>query len=427
MLDYTRESRSAGVLPRPSNDSAGHVFVARQPIFDAARHVVGYELLFRSGLENYYRSLDGDKSTIEVIANSFFVMGFDDLTGGKKSFINFTRNLLVKGVPALLPPESVVIEILESVEPDETLLEACRKLKSQGYVLAMDDFVLKDRRSPLLELADIVKVDWAGTTAQERKVICRDLETRGLQVLAEKVESPQDFEEARCCGCAYFQGYFFSKPLVYRGREIPGNIVAYMQLIDEANRPELCYDKAEDLICQDIALTYKLLRFLNSAWFGLRCKVDSIRHALVLLGPVELRKWVSLISLKHVATNKPEELILNSVARARVCELMGSAVGMTRRRSELFLMGMFSHIDSLTDTPLGEALARLPLNDDIKRGVMAEPGPLTSILNTVKSYEQARWQEFSAHAADVPVDERVVPDMFSNSWKWAQSAFSTVA
>jgi EAL and modified HD-GYP domain-containing signal transduction protein len=274
-----------------------------------------------------------------------------------------------------------------------------------------------------LDLADIVKIDWMDTTEQDQEILCRNLLARGKLLLAEKVETPEAFEQAIALGCTYFQGYFFSKPVVHRGTDIPSNIVAHMQLMKEANSPELPYEKAASLIQQDIALSYKLLRFLNSAWFGLRCKIDSIQHALVLLGPMEFRKWLSLVSLKHLATDKPEELVVNSVARARVCEIMGAAVGMESRRSELFLMGMFSHIDSLTDMPLEEAISRLPLNDDIKRGMTNQPGPFTNLLNTVKSYELAQWQDFSIHAANIPIDEEIVPGMFQTSWKWAREAF----
>lgn len=418
------ELSAARLGPEAVRGSGRQVSVARQPIFDGAKGVVGYELLFRSGFENYYQSLDADKSSIDVIANSYFVVGFDDLTGGKKWFINFTRNLLIKGVAALLPREKVVIEVLEDVKPGPEVLDACRTLKSAGYVLAMDDFVLKDQSSPLLDLADIVKVDWTATTPQEREVICPSLLKRGIQVLAEKVETLEEFDQARSCGCGYFQGYFFSKPVIHRGTEIPGNIAAYMRLMEQASKPEISYEEVETLIRQDIALSYKLLRFLNSAWFGLRCKIDSIKHALVLLGPVEFRKWLSLVSLKHLTTDKPEELVLNSMARARVCEQIGSIIGPESRQSELFLTGMFSHIDSLTDMTLEDALARLPLNDDIKRSLMGEPGPLTNVLDTVKSYEQARWHEFAAQAANLPIDEEVVPGIFSDSWKWARDAFA---
>jgi len=424
MSDTAGQWSATRVLPETANATARQVFVARQPIFDGGRHVVGYELLFRSGLENYYRSLDADKSTLDVISNSYFVLGFENLAGGKKYFINFTRNLLTRGVAALLPSEALVVEILEDVAPDEEIMDACRQLKNQGYVLAMDDYTLSsDQGNPLLDLADIVKIDWMDTTEQDQEILCRNLLARGKLLLAEKVETPEAFEQAIALGCAYFQGYFFSKPVVHRGTDIPSNIVAHMQLMKEANSPELPYEKAASLIQQDIALSYKLLRFLNSAWFGLRCKIDSIQHALVLLGPMEFRKWLSLVSLKHLATDKPEELVVNSVARARVCEIMGAAVGMESRRSELFLMGMFSHIDSLTDMPLEEAISRLPLNNDIKRGMTNQPGPFTNLLNTVKSYELAQWQDFSIHAANIPIDEEIVPGIFQTSWKWAREAF----
>jgi len=185
------------------------VFVARQPIFDREQDVFAYELLFRSGLANYYDALDANRATEDVIANSFFVIGFDELTDGKRAFINFPRRLLVEGVAGLLPPDIVAIEILEDVEPDEEVVAACTQLKNGGFIMAMDDFVYADQGNPLLDCANIVKVDFMETTPEEQKALCEILSARGLEVLAEKVETAEEFRLALEWGYTYFQGYFF--------------------------------------------------------------------------------------------------------------------------------------------------------------------------------------------------------------------------
>ncbi len=346
------------------------VFVARQPIFDRSKQVFGYELLFRSGLENFCNTDNPDESTVDVIANSFLVIGLDELTDGRRGFINFTRNLVLSGVPSMLPQEGVVIELLEDIEPDEEVIAACRKLQEDGYVLAMDDFILEHKDSPLIEYADIVKIDYCGTTPAQRKELCSDLLGQGVTLLAEKVETHEDFEEAMNLGFTYFQGYFFSKPTIQVGKEIPGNKLIQMQILNEINKPEVSHEKFEAIIKQDVSMTYKLLRFMNSAWFGFRAEISSIKHALVLLGPREFRKWVSLVALRNVADDKPPELVMRSITRAKVAEEIASRTNLSSKASELFLMGMFSFVDALTDMPIEEALAKLPISDDIRLALL---------------------------------------------------------
>lgn len=404
------------------DDVSATVFVARQPIFDRAKEVFAYELLFRSGLENYYNALQPDRATVDVIANSFFVIGFDKLTGGKKGFINFTRDLLTQGVAELVPQDAVTVEILEDVPPDDEVLAACRKLKTAGYVLAMDDFVLAHQDSPLLDYADIVKVDFLQCTPEQRETICRDLLARKVTVLAEKVETVADFDQGLALGCSLFQGYFFSKPVVQTGRRISGNKLTYLHVLQEVNRPGISYDDLEAAIKQDLSLTYKLLRFMNSAWFGFRSEIVSIKHALVLLGPKEIKKWFSLIALSHLAGDKPHELVLRAIARAKAAERVGPLVDLGEKTSELFLMGMFSLIDALTDSSMSDVLAKLPLNQEIKNALLGTDGRMREVLELIVSYEAGDWGRFAAGAASLRVDEAVFPHLFRESLDWANEA-----
>jgi c-di-GMP-related signal transduction protein len=417
-------ARPAAAVEARGKGAVMNVFVARQPIFDRTKSVYGYELLFRSGFENYYKALDPDRATVDVISNSFFVIGFDQLTDGRRAFINFTRNLLVQGVAALLPKDQVTVEILEDVEPDETVLEACQGLKQAGFSVAIDDFVSEHEGSPLIQYADIVKVDFMQTAPAERRSICQDLTARGVAALAEKVETAEEFDEALDSGYSYFQGYFFSKPVVHSGKQIAANKLTYLQILAKVNQPGISYEELEQLIKQDVSVTYKLLRFMNSAWFGFRSEIKSIRHALILLGPKEIKKWFALIALSQVATDKPQELMLRAVARAKVAEAIAPAIGMADRSSELFLMGMFSLIDALMDTTMPEILEKLPLDQEIKRALLGEDCPFRTVYGMIEAYEKADWDRFAELARTLGVDENVVPDLFTDSLKWANEAFT---
>ena len=225
-----------------NTETAQSVFVARQPIFDRSLNTHSYELLFRTGLENCCPAGPGNSATQSVISNSFLEIGLDELTNGKRCFVNFTRDLLVTRAAMLLPPDLVTVEILEDVEPDAEVLRACRELKDAGYTLALDDYVLADRTSPFLELADIAKVDFLGTSPAQRELLAKELIARGIEPLAEKVETQEVLTQAKDCGYSYFQGYFFGKPGVRKGRALVGNSLAYLRLLEEVHRPELSYE-----------------------------------------------------------------------------------------------------------------------------------------------------------------------------------------
>jgi EAL and modified HD-GYP domain-containing signal transduction protein len=399
-------------------------FVARQAIFNREKEVFAYELLSRAGTQNKYEATDGDASTLDVIANGFLMFGLDELTDGKRGFINFTRKLLLEDVAALLPSTMVAVEILESIEPDPEVLAACRRLKASGYMLALDDFVMSATGSPFLDVADIVKVDFMGTSPQERQRIARDLAARGVKTLAEKVETVEHFEEASGCGYEYFQGYFFAKPVVRSTSQILGSKVSYVRMLSEVNQPELSYDHLESVIKQDISFTYHLLRYINSAWFGLRYKITSIKHALVLLGPKEIRKWFALVAMRYLGTDKPSELLQCCLARAKMGEQIAPLVGLDSRAPEVFLVGMFSVIDALLDTPMEVIMAKLPLDDQVKGALLGQPNVYKTIFDAILSYEKGNWEDFSRHASELRLDEQSVPEIYAESLRWTKKALA---
>ena len=405
---------------------ASSVFVARQPIFHRAKNVHGYELLFRSGKKNVYTGTDGDACTRDVIAASFLDIGLDELTGGQRGFVNFTRNLLLSDVADLLPPDLVTVEVLEDVEPDAEVVEACKRLKDEGYTIALDDFVVSDQGHPLLDLADIVKVDFADTTPEDRKRLAGYLSGKKIKPLAEKVETEDDFQQAEADGYQYFQGYFFSKPIIHEGKSIAGNKLAYLRLLEQLNRPEMSLDQIEDVVKQDVALTYKLLRFMNSVWFGLRYKVASIKRALVMLGPKEIRKWFALVSLRQMGTDKPNELFLRGMLRAKMGEGVAPLTGMDKHASEIFLMGMFSIMDALLDAPMADIMEKLPLDDKVKGTLLGQKTAFSGVYNLITAYELGQWQELTSHAQELKVDMQTLPPVFGESLKWANQAFASV-
>ncbi len=284
------------------------IFVARQPIFNQHREVYAYELLFRSGFENAFGNVNGDQASSKVMTNSFLGIGLDTLTGGKRAFVNFTRDLLVQEIALLFPSEQLVVEILENVEPDEEVLDSCKSLKQAGYSLALDDFCFESKYEPLVKLADLIKVDFLLTTSDERCEKTPQLTDQGITLLAEKVETQEVFEEALQLGYTYFQGYFFSKPVVVSQRGIPGFKVPYIQILQSIRRPEIDFAELERIIKSDLSLTHQLLRYINRFGFGFVREIESVRHALTLLGHDNLRKLVSLVVLSSVVEDKPQEL-----------------------------------------------------------------------------------------------------------------------
>lgn len=396
------------------------VYVARQPIFDKRKKVIGYELLYRSGTDNYYNHHDGDQATSSVITNSFSIIGLDVLTGGKKAFINFTHNLLRNEMVTILPPDLVAVEILEDIEADDETIAACKKLKEMGYTIVLDDFVTIHQMSPLVELADIIKVDFHKSSLDERRQLIEKIGVDRVKFLAEKVETAEEFEEAAKMGYTYFQGYFFSKPVIFSGHDLPAYKLNYLRIIREVNQPDIEFDDLEAIIKQDLSISYKLLRLINSAAFGFNTKITSIKYALVLLGIKEFVKWVTLIALRGIAEDKPDELIIVSLIRAKFAENLASIRGLSEESSDLFLMGMFSMIDALLDRPLPEIMQELPISQKIKDALLGVDNAFKEILDLVLSFEKANWDEVVRQMTTLGLSEAEVAPHYLDSLKWVR-------
>ncbi len=395
------------------------VFVARQPIFDPDRRVYAYELLFRASASAPAASLvDGNAATRAVIANALFTFGIRDILSGRPGFFNFTREHLLMDYTGILDPRQTVIEVLETVDPDEEVIRACRRLKAQGYTLALDDFIAKDLANPLGELADIIKVDFRGTTQAEQGLVAGHFRRRGVRLLAEKVETAEEFSFARQQGYSLFQGYFFARPETMTGKRVPESKKQYHSLLCALNRPDFDFQEVEAAIKYDLSLTHKFLLFLNSANFGFRQRIRSIRHALVLLGEQQVRTWVSLAVVASMGADKPPELIVTGTIRARFCERLGAVAGLGERGNSLFLVGLFSVMDALMGMPLEEVLAGLPMEQDVLDVLLGECGDgnrLVQVHALVLAYERGEWAKVVECAEKLGVRETAIRPVYEEA------------
>lgn len=397
-------------------------FVARHPIFEERKRVHGYELEFLAGFEDYYDSVATDRAKVDFLT----FVNFEELVGHTHGYLRFSQDLLQKEFPCLLPSETLTVVLPPDLPADEQNVGACRKLRGAGYTLMVDDEMLNDGHDALVEAAGIVRIDFDGRTLDQQERIGRELNDRGIRTLAASVDTPEQFDRALRWGYSYFRGDFFQKPVITPGKEIVANKLTYLQVLEEVNQPELMYDRVETLIQRDVSMTYTLLRFMNSAWFGLRQEVHSIRHALVLLGPEEVRVWASLLVLRNMGKDKPSELVSRSLTRAKLAEAIAGKIGMELVASELFLMGMFSLIDALTDVPMETILKDVPLNEHIKDALLGTSGDFRLVHDTIVAYEAGQWEEFISLAALLKLDAQDVPEMFRNSLKWATGALAMV-
>jgi c-di-GMP-related signal transduction protein len=398
------------------------VFVARQPIFDTRQRVVAYELLFRSGPDNFFPNIDGDVASSRVINDSLMTFGLASLVGSRKVYINVTRRILCEELYAVLPVRRTVVELLENIEPDAQTIAACRDLKRAGYELALDDYVDRPAMDPLVALADVIKIDFLATTREARRALRDRLNRRRPALLAEKVETAAVFREARDQGYSYFQGYFFQRPEMVSRQEIPTFKLTYLDFLRELQQPELNYDNLERVIRRDVSLSMRLLRYLNSAAFYWRSKVTSLKSALVLLGERPFRKWASLIAIVGIIGDGPAELATTCLSRAYFCESLCRATGRSGLQLDGFLVGMLSAIDALVGRPMNEILQEIAVSREIEEALTNAATPLGKMRALVLSYEAALWDDVSTMARGLSMPEADLPDLYRESLEWAKTA-----
>jgi EAL and modified HD-GYP domain-containing signal transduction protein len=361
------------------------VFVARQPIFDARLDVVGYELLFRHEAVEEAVICSAEGATTAVVLNSFTEIGLERIVGEHPAWINVSRDFVLAGSADSLPADRVLLEILEDQVIDERLIAAVRKLKSGGYRLALDDYRSGPDSEPLLDLVDVVKLDLLalGREGMERELAA--LEGRGITVVAEKVETHEDFLWCKDAGCELFQGYFFCRPELIRERRGDANRLALLRILAALRDPHIELSDLERMLAGDLGLSYRLLRYVNSAFLGLGAQVRSIGQALALLDVGNLVRWATL-SIYTSIEDKPLELTVTALIRARFCELAARRLR-DSNPSELFTLGLFSLIDALMDTPIEKLLEKIPFPQDMGRALIAHQGEKGQLLEAVTALE----------------------------------------
>lgn len=360
------------------------IFLGRQPIFNLHEEIVAYELLYRSEQTNSFPNIDSDEATIHVLNNAFISMDFEEVTNGKPAFVNFTDNLLFDSLMDNLDPSRVVIEVLEDVEITEQLVERIRELKYDGFLIALDDFVLQkdvNLYTELFEYVDYIKIDFLNTSVAERMEIETTVKESfpHIQLLAEKVETRQQFKVAVESGYSLFQGYFFQKPQIISAKDIPTNVLQFLQVLALLREDEPKINEITEQIERDIALSYKLLRLINNSVKRQRRKVRTIKQALIMVGLSDLRRWLYVVTMKDLDQNKrPDiyrELLEQSLYRAKVCDMVAQRHKL-ENHSEYFLIGLLSLIDAILSRPMDKILQQMPLSEDI---VMTLSGGETSM------------------------------------------------
>lgn len=400
-------------------------FLARQPIFDRRKEVYGYELLYRSAIDQVsFPDANGTEATKQVVANTLISIGADKVLCGKRAFINLDHTLLIDNLYGTFASDKVVIEVLETTQVDEAVIAACRKLHENGFSIALDDFVPGSTAEALVPFARIIKLDVRATSrCVQQSVLLRSLPNDCL-LLAEKVETHEEYEWVREAGYDLFQGHFFEKPEIISGRDIPPTKLTCLQLLRHISEPEIDCKKTATLIKSDVGFSFKLLRYVNSALFSRRKGIESIDHAVVLLGSSGLRQWAALAALPMLALDKVSELTVNSLVRAQFCDRV-SALSATPASGSAFLVGLFSHLDAMLDLPLQDALALVGLSNPLVDVLLERDtasGPLRIIYRLMRQYEAGSWEAVMDSLAQLNMKPEDVAHSYAESTFWTARA-----
>jgi c-di-GMP-related signal transduction protein len=413
---------SAAFVPDQAAKGVKLRYVARQPIFDREEKVFGYELLFRDDMENMFHGSGNDDEASRSTLDSSLLVGLDVLCDGRHAFLNCTRDTLISGLISLLPPQSTVIEILENVPVDDEVKKACEKLKQAGYSIALDDYVSNDPREPLISMADIIKIDLKLTTPEQRAALIKKHGPLRCRMLAEKVENHADFVTARDQGFVYFQGYFLRRPEMMTTHDVPANAMNYVRMLQAVSSPDLDVHELEKLIKTEASICYRLLRYMNSARFGFKSEIHSVRHALAILGEREVRRWVRLIATVGAGKEKSSDLVLCALVRARFGELLSSVT--KHGESDLFLLGLLSMLDVMLETPMKEILEKIPLDTETKAVLRGEASALRPIYQLMLAHESGEWQAAHELCDRLVLDADTTANSYWQAQEWAREVSS---
>jgi EAL and modified HD-GYP domain-containing signal transduction protein len=382
-------------------------FVARQPVFNRTEKVVAYKLLFRSEPRVAYDATEAEETAIRIMA------------GTKQIFVAFSCSLLQReDFITYLPRQAVIIEVAGVVEPNCEIVEICKNLKRQGYTIALAEGEFFNKLPELIAIVDIVKVDFLATPTERQQWIAKEIGSQHIRLMAERVETRADFEQAAAWGYTYFQGSFFSKPKISADSSTAKR--AYLEMLQEINRPGFTYRRMEETIKSNATFSKQLLKYVNGKTFDFRTPIDSVRHALILLGKKEVEKWLSILILWEISRPISEEILILAIARARFGEIMAPKMGLRSLSSEIFFMGLFSLIECMVNLPIDNFVANLPVSSEGKSVALGKDTNLGAILYLVISYEKGKWSQFSYYAAKCNINEMEVPSVYLQSLQWAE-------
>lgn len=394
-------------------------YIARQPILNVHKKLFAYELLYRGAKHYSLDKVSGDRATTGVLSSVFLTKDIKEISGYRPCFINFSQQLIEKMLPISFPKSQIVVEILEDVQPTNKVISACQRLHKAGYKIALDDFVYDRKFEPLLELADIVKIDIRMTPLDTILRTLNLLSRHNVKLLAEKVETLEEFEQANRLGFTYYQGYFFCKPEKIKIKELSANKAILLCLLTEVTKKETDIDKLHKIIQTDLAITYKLLKFLNSAYFYRLQEVKTVKHAIAYLGEKELRRFVMLMIISELAVDKPGELVRLVLVRAKFCELLGLASPYKYDAQELFIMGLFSLLDTMLGLTMKDVMGNLPISNKIKEALLLKPGCYTTFLKVLIAFERNQAAVFVPLLTELGVDSKQVSRCYLTAVSYA--------
>ncbi|MCW8853743.1 MAG: HDOD domain-containing protein [Gammaproteobacteria bacterium] len=398
-----------------------NLFIARQPIYDLNQTVMGYELLYRNGNVDKAIFEDANQASCETIINSFMHIGIDSLIGSALAFINLPNDFLV--IESLTPMfrEQTVLEILEDIEPTTETIEGIKRLKSQGYRIALDDFEYDDKFIPFLNLADYVKIDVLGKDEATIRQQLNTVSKFDVTIIAEKVETQEMYTLCKEINFEYFQGFFFCRPQLVTQKHIPTNKAVALNLLNKLQNPDIDFNELESILAQDIALSYKFLRYINSAAFSLRREIDSIKDAITLLGLVNTRNWVSMILMTRSVDSKPDELITIAMIRGKMCELLAEK-NKPDIKAQMFIVGLFSVLDALMDMEMIDLLDTIILSSPIKIALLDHSGDHGAILEQVLQYEAFNWDEL----IKTGIESHIFTDSYLEAVNWTKIQMAAI-
>jgi len=408
-----------GTQAQPAPGEQSVPCVARQPILTADEKVVGYELSFQHNSQEQALPPDIASESCAII-DTLNVIGLDVLCDGRRAFIDCSHQMLSMEYFALLPP-GVVLEIQESVPADEAVITICQGLKQADYMIALDNFMPGDAREPLVRYADFIKVDIQKVPQEECASMVAHYKNKHCRILAQRVNTQQEFATAKKNGFTGFQGYFFHQTAHLRARHIPANQGIYLRLLQAISKPEVDFVEIEDLIKREPSLCYRLLRYLNSPLLGLSMPVLSIRHAFNMMGERELVRWIRMASALAMGQEKCSDLVLSSLVRARFCELI--APKLKHRQEDLYLMGLLSLMDAILEAPIGVVVEQLPLDPVTKAQLLCakthSKTTLSPIYDLMVAREAGDWEEVTKLGKELNLSLVFVAASFNDALRWA--------